>query len=186
MIPFLSVLAGMALVLVLLPIGQRFVGFQAQKPEDYAQLEPAIDIRKHLCGPIRCEGVIYGPMGRVTSRFTADMEGSWDGNRGVLAEKFFYDSGTRQDREWRLNIGNDGRIQADADDLVGRGSGTQVGSAVQLRYTIRLPESAGGHALQVTDWMYLVDDKTIINRSQFRKFGIKVAELVATMRRVEA
>ncbi|TVR45575.1 MAG: DUF3833 family protein, partial [Rhodobacteraceae bacterium] len=37
-----------------------------------------------------------------------------------------------------------------------------------------------------TDWMYLVDDKTIVNRSQFRKFGIKVAELVATMRRVEA
>ena len=182
----LSILTGMALMLALYALAQRLMGFQAQKPGDYARLEPRMDIRKHLSGPIRCEGVIYGPTGRVSSRFTAEMEGRWDGNRGVLAEHFSYDSGTKQDREWRLTIGNDGRIIAEADDLVGTGSGTQEGNAVQLRYTIRLPESAGGHALEVTDWLYLVDDKTIVNRSQFRKFGIKVAELVATMRRVEA
>ena len=37
-------------------------------------------------------------------------------------------------------------------------------------------------ALDVVDWMYLTPDGTIMNRSQFRKFGIKVAELVATLR----
>lgn len=31
-------------------------------------------------------------------------------------------------------------------------------------------------------WMYLSDNGTILNRSQFRKFGIRVAEMVATMR----
>ena len=36
------------------------------------------------------------------------------------------------------------------------------------------------------DWMYLMENGTIINRSQFRKFGVKVAELVATMRPAEA
>ncbi len=183
---FLTLLTGIALTLALLALAQRVMGFQAQRPQDYAKLEPRVDIRKHLSGPIRCEGVIYGPMGRVTSRFTADMEGRWDGNRGILAEHFTYDSGTKQDREWRLTIGNGGQLVAEADDLVGAGSGQQEGASVQLRYTIRLPDSAGGHSLQVTDWMYLVDDKTIVNRSQFRKFGIKVAELVATMRRVEA
>jgi hypothetical protein len=30
--------------------------------------------------------------------------------------------------------------------------------------------------------MYLMENGAIMNRSQFRKFGIKVAELVATMR----
>jgi hypothetical protein len=34
--------------------------------------------------------------------------------------------------------------------------------------------------------MYLTPNGTIVNRSQFRKFGIKVAELVATMRPKEA
>jgi hypothetical protein len=181
----LTLLAGMALMVALFALAQRFMGFQAQKPQDYAAQEPRFDLRQHLSGPMTCEGVIYGPMGRVSSRFTAEMEGHWDGNKGVLSEHFRYDSGTVQDREWRLNIGNDGRIRADADDLVGHGQGTAEGSALQLRYTIRLPESAGGHALDVTDWLYLVDDKTIVNRSQFRKFGIKVAELVATMRKVD-
>ena len=58
----------------------------------------------------------------------------------------------------------------------------QRGPALQLRYKFRLPEDAGGHVLDTTDWMYLTPNGTIVNRSQFRKFGIKVAELVATMR----
>ena len=33
--------------------------------------------------------------------------------------------------------------------------------------------------------MYLLENGTIMNRSQFRKFGVKVAELVATMRPVQ-
>jgi len=57
---------------------------------------------------------------------------------------------------------------------------------VQLKYKIQLPESAGSHVLDTTDWMYLAPNGTIVNRSQFRKFGIKVAELVATMRPKEA
>lgn len=183
---FLTILTGMALMLALILALRMVIGFGAQKPADYAKATPTLDIRQHLSGPIRCEGVIYGPMGRVTSRFTADMEGRWTGNSGVLAEHFSYDSGTRQDREWRLTLGNDGKVRAEADDLVGAGQGQQSGAALQLNYTIRLPESAGGHALQVTDWMYLVDENTIVNRSQFRKFGIKVAELVATMRRVDS
>jgi hypothetical protein len=53
-----------------------------------------------------------------------------------------------------------------------------------LRYRIRLAPEAGGHTLDVIDWMYLMENGTIMNRSLFRKFGIKVAELVVTMRRM--
>lgn len=173
-----------ALALALWAAG-RYLSFMAQKPGDYAGKEPAIDLRRHLSGPILCEGVIYGPLGRVTSRFVAEMEGRWEGNRGILDERFRYDSGNAQDRQWRLQISNDGSIRAEADDIIGHGTGRQEGSAVQLQYTIRLPESAGGWSLDVTDWMYVTENGTVMNRSQFRKFGIKVAELVATMRRVE-
>ena len=56
----------------------------------------------------------------------------------------------------------------------------------QRVYRLRLPEESGGHVLDAVDWMYLTPNGTVVNRSQFRKFGIKVAELVATMRRKEA
>ncbi len=162
----------------------RLAGFSAQRPSDYAGSEPAMDIRHHLDGPIRCEGVIYGPLGRVNSRFVARMEGRWDGPSGLLDEHFRYATGTEQHRQWRLTMGNDGSVRAQADDIIGTGIGWQEGASLQLKYRIRLPESAGGWVLDVTDWMYLCENGTIINRSQFRKFGIKVAELVATMRRV--
>jgi hypothetical protein len=181
--PILYVLLGAALVLGLILVAGRFTGFRSQRPEQFAGQGPQFDLREHLNGPILCEGVIYGPLGRISSRFVADMEARWDGNKGVMTEHFRYDSGATQSREWRLTLGNDGRIRADADDVEGSGEGWVSGPSVLLKYRIRLPEDAGGHVLDTTDWMYLVENGTIMNRSQFRKYGIKVAELVATMRR---
>jgi Protein of unknown function (DUF3833) len=186
MTPFIAALVGVALTLVLIWLRSRYASFRAQVPADYARHGPQFDLRQHLSGPILCEGMIYGPTGRVTSRFVADMHGRWDGTTGTLAETFHYDSGTVQDRAWTLRLSNDGSIAATAADVVGTGTGRAEGSAVVLRYRIKLAPEAGGHVLDVTDWMYLMDNGTIMNRSQFRKFGIKVAELVATMRRVPA
>ncbi len=183
--PFLYILFGAVLAFSLLAVAGRFAGFRAQRSVDYAGNLPVFDVRKHLSGPIQCEGVIYGPLGRVTSRFVADMDARWEGNKGTMTEVFHYDSGVVQHREWRLTLGNDGRIKAEAADLVGAGDGRQEGNAVVLNYRIRLPESAGGHVLDTTDWMYIVENGAIMNRSQFRKYGIKVAELVATMRKKE-
>lgn len=160
----------------------RYTTFMSQAPEDYAGSGPEFDIRQHLNGPILCEGVIYGPTGRVSSRFVAEMEGRWEGNVGILTEKFRYDSGDVQNREWTLTLGNDGSIKANAPDVIGEGTGHQTGPNVMLNYKIKLPESSGGHVLNAIDWMYLIENGAIINRSQFRKFGIKVAELVATLR----
>jgi hypothetical protein len=175
---------GVAIVLTLLAMKPRFIGFRSQSPQNFAGMAPQFDLRQHLSGPILCEGVIYGPTGRVTSRFVADMVGTWDGNVGTLRETFRYDSGAVQERCWTLSLGNDGRIRAEAPDVVGTGQGVVEGPSVEMKYNIRLDASAGGHVLAVTDWMYLMENGTIMNRSQFTKFGITVAELVATMRRV--
>lgn len=177
---------GLLLTIGALWVVNRYFSFRAQSPEDYADQGPHFDIRKHLNGPLLCEGVIYGPTGRVSSRFVAEFFAEWDGDEGVMRETFRYDSGVVQEREWRLVVNGAGVIRAEADDLVGAGSGRQAGSSVKLDYNIRLPESAGGHVLSVVDWMYLLENGVIMNRSQFRKFGFKVAELVATMRPAQA
>lgn len=182
-------LTALALAFVILIAGwilrSRFASFQAQVPQDYAA-GPQFDMRERFNGPIECEGVIYGPTGRVTSRFVANFDAKWEGNIGTVTERFRYDSGNVQDRQWIFTLGNDGSIKAEAGDLVGTGTGQQHGSAVNLNYDIKLTDEAGGHVLRVNDWMYLMENGTIMNRSQFRKFGIKVAELVATMRPANA
>ena len=182
MMTIFFILLGAGTVLVALWLRARFLSFRAQRPEELAGTGPVFDIRERLNGPIICEGVIYGPTGRISSRFVADFEARWDGNKGVMTEHFRYDNGETQDREWRLSVGNDGSIKAEADDLVGEGTGTQSGCGMVLNYRIRLPEASGGHVLESTDWMYIVDSGTIVNRSQFRKFGVTVAEIIATLR----
>lgn len=176
---------GLALGCVLAVIGgvamRRWASFSAQRPEDYVSGAP-LDIRQSLNGDIACDGVIYGPFGRVASRFKGNFQAQWTGDQGAMVEHFFYDSGGRQTRHWSLKIGPDGQIEADAPDLVGKGYGRQTGSAMVLRYRIRLDEDAGGHVLSVTDWIYTTPGGALVNRSQFRKFGFKVAELIATMR----
>ena len=176
-----GILIGICTVVALGLIASRYVGFSAQKPSHYLGGQ-AFDLRQHLNGEIDCEGVIYGPLGRVSSRFMGRFNAEWQGHTGKMFEHFQYDTGNSQDREWTLLLSNDGTIKATAPDVIGEGHGYQKGSAVVLNYKIRLDSDAGGHILNVTDWMYLAPNGAIVNRSQFRKFGIKVAELVATMR----
>lgn len=173
-------------VLGLIMLRIYFLSFRSQKPEHYIGTTPAFDIRTHLSGPIQSEGVIFGPNGRAVSRFVADMDGDWSGSTGVLREHFKYSSGEKQDRAWRLRIGNDGSFTAEADDIIGKAQGHQEGATVCMTYRIRLKEEAGGHVLDVTDWMYMMDNGVIMNKSEMRKAGVKVAELIATMRQKEA
>ena len=176
---FLGICVAFAVVLL---ISARF-GFAAQKVEDYPSGRP-IDIRTDLNGKMLCSGVIYGPFGRVASRFFGQFNASWDGNSGEMTEEFQYDSGATQLRHWDLKVAEDGTITATAPDVIGTATGRQGGSAIVLNYKIKLTEDAGGHILSVTDWMYTSPSGELVNRSQFRKFGIKVGELIATMRRV--
>lgn len=156
--------------------------FRAQSPADYAGTGPAFSLTEHLSGRILSEGVIYGPMGRMTSSFVAEMVGEWDGDTGTLTENFTYSNGRTQQRKWYLTLGLDSTFTATADDIVGTAHGVVSGATVRMHYQIVLPQEAGGHTLTATDWLYLTGNGTIMNKSEMRKFGIKVAELVATMR----
>ena len=159
---FLWFMIGLCIAVSLVFMRRRYAEFPGQTPQDYDDGFPAFSLKEHLNGEMICEGIIFGPMGRMTSSFVADFNITWDGDTGVMGE--------------------DGHFTAAAPDVPGKGRGVQAGSAVQMRYKIKLPEDVGGHVLNTVDWMYLTPDGTIVNRSQFRKFGFKVAELVATIR----
>lgn len=161
---------------------RRYAAFYGQSPEDYQEGYPMLDIQEHLTGKMICEGIIFGPLGRVTSTFAADFDITWDGDNGTMDEVFRYNDGSTQVRQWRLVMGQNGSFEMRADDVPGVGRGETSGNAVQMCYPITLPEESGGHRLNCVDWMYMTPDGTVMNRSQFRKFGFKVAELIATIR----
>ena len=168
--------------LALLGLGGCVYGFTAQKPTDYVNQSPEFIPARALAGRYLSEGIVYDFTGKVVARFEAEMHGQFGADGGTLKEHFIYASGREDRREWRLAFQDERHFTATASDLVGEARGVASGNTLKMTYKLRLPKEAGGHVLSVTDWMYLTDEGTILNRSQMRKFGIKVAELVAVFK----
>lgn len=170
------------LIIVAVLAKNMFFSFRAQSPQDYARSEPAFVLKQHLSGEILSEGLIFGPTGKMTNSFVAKMVGEWEGDTGTLSEDFTYSNGRTQSRKWFLNIIDENSFTATADDIVGEARGTLSGATLKMEYQIVLPPDAGGYTLNATDWLYLTENGVIMNKSEMRMYGIKVAELVATMR----
>ena len=173
----------MVFCLFLITVKFQFFAFKSQNILRFKEEKNIFDIREFLNGDMLAEGMIYGFSGNLESTFIASFEGSWEGNDGTLIENFNFSSGKKQIRRWRLKVLDDGTIEGTAPDVIGKANGRQMGSAVKLEYKLKLSPELGGHAINVIDWMHLMENGTIINRSEFRKFGVKVGELVATFRK---
>lgn len=180
------IIAGFALCAALVLAKDHFWSFRAQTLSDYANEAPAFDVRTSLGGVFLADGVIYDYSGRVNARFRANITGKFNETGGVMDEEFFYAGKEEpQRRQWRITFTGPKTFSAEADDIVGTALGEASGNALRFTYRLRLPERLGGHELDVVDWLYLMEDGTIVNRSDMRKFGVRAAELIAIFRRAE-
>ena len=152
-------------------------GCASQQIASYRQERPALDLRSYFNGTLDAHGIFTDRSGTVVKRFTVLMQCSWQGNEGVLDEAFTYSDGTRQRRVWRLTRFEDGTYTGRADDVVGVAQGRQSGNAFHWTYTMALPVDGTVYEVQFDDWMYLVDDKVMLNRAQMRKFGIHLGDV---------
>jgi Protein of unknown function (DUF3833) len=144
---------------------------------DYAAEQPALDLRRYFDGPVEAHGMFQDRGGQVVKRFTVRMEGRWEGEQGVLDEHFLYSDGTRERRVWRLTHHGNGRYTGRADDVVGEASGQVAGNAFRWAYTLRLPVGGKTYEVQFDDWMYLIDERVMLNRATMSKFGLRLGEV---------
>jgi hypothetical protein len=151
--------------------------------DDYAGRKPELDLRHYLNGDIEAVGVLMDRSGMVTEQFKVTLKGKWKGNDGTLEEHFVFSSGKKEARIWTAHFTDDNHFTATAHDVVGKAEGAQFGNAVNMRYTLRVPVKDSTYDIAMDDWMYLMDDHTIINHTQMSKFGVKVGELILTFRK---
>ena len=115
--------------------------------------------------------------GKVARRFTVLMKCSWVGDDGVLDEDFTYSDGKKERRVWRLKKLPGGRYTGTADDVVGVAIGEAAGNALRWSYTLRLPVDGSVYEVQFDDWMYLMDQRVLLNKAVMSKFGIRLGEV---------
>ena len=148
---------------------------------DYAAEKPVLDLRQYFNGTIDAYGLFTDRSGRVVKRFTVVMTCSWQGppgqEIGVLDEEFSYSDGSRQRRIWTLTRQPDGRYSGTAADVVGQANGEEKGNAFRWGYTLQLPVDGRVFEVQFDDWMYLMNDKVMINRAVMSTFGFQLGEV---------
>jgi hypothetical protein len=151
--------------------------------QSYALEKPQLDLRTYFNGTLDAWGVFTDRSGLVVKRFTVVMTCTWQGDEGVLDEAFVYADGTKQRRIWRLKAGLDGRYTGRADDVVGEAMGQVSGNAFRWGYTLALPVDGRVWQVDFDDWMYLMDERVMLNKATMSKWGVKLGEVTLSFTR---
>ncbi len=145
--------------------------------QEYAKEQPRLDLREYLNGPLTAHGMFTDRSGKVVKRFTVQMTGRWTGDEGTLQEHFVYSDGSTQQRTWHLKHLGEGRYSGRADDVVGEAEGRSAGNALHWRYVLALPVNGRVWNVDMDDWMYLMDGRTMLNRTAMSKFGVHLGDV---------
>lgn len=147
-------------------------------PQEYADETPTMDMKTYFNGPVEAWGLFQNYREKVVKRFHVSMNGYWKDSKGTLDERFTYSDGTTQRRVWNLVRHDANKYSGTADDVVGEARGVAYGHALRWQYTMALEVDDDTYHVQFDDWMYLIDENTVINRSVMSKFGVEVGEVI--------
>jgi len=152
-------------------------GCAQQQLAPYASEQPTLKLSQFFNDAVLAHGIFQDRSGQVVRRFTVEMQGHWQGDQGELDEHFTYSDGRKERRVWHLTQLADGSYSGVADDVVGQASGHVAGNTFHWNYTLKLPVDDSVYEVQFDDWMYLVDDKLMLNRATMSKFGIRLGDV---------
>ena len=150
---------------------------QSMKPEDFKDQVPRLIIEDYLSGNVKAWGILQNRSGKVTRQFSANLNGTWDGKKLVLDEKFNWSDGEVQTRKWKISKIDEHNYEGTAEDVVGKARGFSYGPAFKFEYVLLVPIKGKEIKITFDDWIFKQDEKIAINRATMTKFGIKVAEL---------
>ncbi|MGZ8231605.1 MAG: DUF3833 domain-containing protein [Burkholderiales bacterium] len=149
---------------------------------EYAKEKPVFDLMTYFDGTVDGWGMVQNRSGKVTQRFYVRVDGRVEGDRLTMEEHFEYDDGRKERKTWQL-VKSGERYTGRREDTVGEGAGGQEGNAFNIRYVLRVPVEGRTWDIDMNDWMYLIDERTVLNRTRMTKFGVRVGEVSVAFRK---
>ncbi len=155
----------------------------AQDLSHYSDQRPQLDLGRFFAGTSDAWGVFEKRNGEVVRRFHVLIEGREEGDTLVLDEHFEYSDGTRQQRTWTLRRGASGHWSGTAADVVGVADGGVAGNTLHWGYVLRLPVGDRSYDVTFDDWMYLLDESTLVSLAHMSKFGVRLGRVTLLFRK---
>ncbi len=145
--------------------------------EKYKDEKPLLQLDKYLNGRLEADGIFTDRSGFVKKRFHVIMICNWENEKGTLDESFTYSDGSKSKRIWKITKKSDTEFTGTAADVVGEAIGHASGNAFQWQYTMALQVDDKTYNVKFDDWMYLMNDKVMLNRSSMSKWGIHLGDV---------
>jgi Protein of unknown function (DUF3833) len=146
-------------------------------PAVYQGQTPVLKLEDYFNGTLDAWGMFQDRSGKVIKRFTVVMRCSWQGDTGTLDEDFTYSDGTKEKRVWTIKKGANGSYTGKAADVVGEAVGSAVGNALNWQYTLALKVDDKIYDVQLNDWLYLIDNRVLLNKASMSKFGFHLGDI---------
>lgn len=155
-------------------------GCSSVSVQEYKSEKPNLKLENYLNGDLDAYGFFQDRSGKVIKRFKVKMKATWKEDVGTIIEDFKYADGSKSQRIWTIKKTGEGTYTGTAPDVVGVAQGESAGNALQWKYTLDLPVDGKNYHVQFDDWMYLMEDNIMLNKSKMSKFGIYLGEVVLT------
>lgn len=149
----------------------------------YKQEKPALQLEQYFGGKLVGHGLFMDRGGEVKRRFVVAITGTVSSDKApndtiVLDEQFTWSDGVKDSRVWTLKKQANGDWHGTAKDVIGFATGKVAGNALNWRYVLELPVDGKTYHVDFDDWMYLIDDKVMINKAVMSKFGFRLGEVL--------
>jgi len=133
-----------------------------------------LKLEEFFDGALEAQGEFRDPFGRVRRTFNATVTGTRSGDKIRVREKFRYNDGETDEREWVIQALGRGRYRGEATDVVGTAEGQVEGACLRWSYPIDLLLGGRAWRLKFDDRFELNGADELINTASVSKFGLPV------------
>ena len=123
-------------------------------------------------------GVVETPGGAPSEIVQTDCIGTQEGPNALhMMQTLTESDGTVRHRDWHLRRLGAGRFAATANDIVGTAEGQAAGRVFHWSWVWAVSPGNPLKTVTMHQWMYLMPDGTMMNRTVITKLGVTLAEV---------
>lgn len=152
--------------------------------EKHQDTLPELKLEDFFQGELKAYGMVLDRSGNLLRRFEVKMLADWQGNKGEIKEWFEFDDGEKSIRIWQLEKIANNEYLGQAADVIGIAKGRTQGSALYWQYDLEIDVEGENYIVTLDDWMFLLDQNRLFNKTEMTKFGFKVGEILIYIEKV--